>query len=184
MNVQFNDLLQSNPWPRNRIFQLKKPSLMCTNLWKAELLFWLLSGNTNGPVWYRNPKFSLVQNVVLSNGSDREVMEGKKENAAWFHCDFWCCELVSVSWAWQVFINFSHTGACLLIFWNLLPFSVGITQAVPLVLANTFPSVCSLTTCVSSEHSAVHILHTEASSALRVPCLDRTFCRIQLAYVR
>ena len=82
-------------------------------------------------------------------------------------------------WAWQVFINLSHTGACLLIFWNLFPFSLGITHAVPLMLADTFPSVCSLTTCVSSEHSAVHILHTEVSSALRVPCLDRSFCRIQ-----
>ena len=68
---------------------------MCTNLWKAESLFWLLSGNTNGPVWHKNPKFALVLNVGLSSGSDRGMMmEGKKENAAWFRCDWQCCDLV------------------------------------------------------------------------------------------
>lgn len=36
-------------------------------------------------------------------------------------------------------------GACLWVFWNLFPPSVGITQ-VRLVLADIFPSVCSLTT--------------------------------------
>ena len=51
---------------------------MCTNLWKAESLFWLFSGNTNGPVWYKNPKFALVLNVGLSSGSDGND-DGRKE---------------------------------------------------------------------------------------------------------
>lgn len=152
------------------------------NLWKVELLFGSSSGNTNSPIWF-SQKFELVLNVAypMTLMGEWWKEEGNRVLESLFLIGGVSC--FSLPELGRYWLTLAHTGACLLVFWNLLRPSLGITHA--LMLADTFPSICPLTTpSVASTHSAYSSCWGPLSPPVALEDLFYSLDRAQLACVK